>query len=36
MREAHKNMKLEEEHWNATVENLVKALKDFNVPDDII
>ncbi len=36
MRDAHKSMKLDESHWDATVENLVKSLKDHNVPEDII
>ena len=32
MKAAHKDMRITEEEWNATVENLVKALDKNNVP----
>jgi len=36
MREAHKHMKLTEEHFNAVAENLVATLKELSVPQDCI
>lgn len=36
MREAHKNMKLTEEHFAAVAEALVGTLNDLSVPQDII
>ncbi|MFL0800031.1 MAG: group 1 truncated hemoglobin [Agarilytica sp.] len=36
MREAHKHMKLTEEHFNAVAENLVGTLKELKVPEDAI
>jgi hemoglobin len=40
MREAHQrlvtNMGLSDEHFDATVENLVTALRDLNVPEELI
>jgi hemoglobin len=40
MRSAHQHMVdhmgLSDVHFDATVENLVKALRDLNVPEDII
>jgi hemoglobin len=40
MRAAHQHMVdqqgLSDMHFDATVENLVKALRDLNVPEDII
>ncbi len=36
MREAHKHMKLTEEHFNAVAENLVGTLKDLDVPQEYI
>ena len=32
MKTAHKDMRITEAEWNATVENLVKALDKNNVP----
>jgi hemoglobin len=32
MKTAHKDMRITEEEWNATVENLVKALDKNNIP----
>jgi len=32
MKTAHKDMRITEAEWNATVENLVKALDKHNVP----
>lgn len=34
MKKAHRNMKVTEGEFNALVENLVKALDKFNVPDE--
>ena len=36
MREAHKHMKLTEEHFNAVAENLVATLKELNVSEEDI
>lgn len=36
MRNAHKHMKLTEEHFNAVAENLVATLKELNVGEDDI
>ncbi len=36
MREAHKHMKLTEEHFNAVAENLVSTLKELDVPEESI
>ncbi len=36
MREAHKHMKLTEEHFNAVAENLVGTLKELDVPEESI
>lgn len=36
MREAHKNMNLTEEHFNAVAENLVETLNELNVPEEDI
>lgn len=36
MREAHKHMKLKEEHFNAVAENLVETLKELEVADSDI
>ncbi|KAI8908898.1 hypothetical protein EDD86DRAFT_218608 [Gorgonomyces haynaldii] len=36
MREAHKNLHLTEAHFGATAENLVTALKDLKVPQELI
>lgn len=36
MREAHKNLDLQEEHFTAVAENLHQTLIDLNVPEDLI
>jgi len=36
MREAHKHLDLNEEHFNAVAENLVETLKELNVPQNLI
>ena len=36
MREAHKHLDLNEEHFNAVAENLVETLKELNVPQELI
>lgn len=36
MREAHKNMSLNEEHFNAVAENLVSTLTELSVPQEHI
>ncbi len=36
MREAHKHMKLTEDHFNAVAENLVATLNELSVPQEYI
>ena len=36
MREAHKHLKLKEEHFQAVANNLVATLKELNVPQNLI
>lgn len=36
MREAHKHLKLTEEHFDHIVAHLVESLKELNVSDELI